>query len=208
MSPMAVPRPSLCAHALVLLGAVVTATGCVGGPAGMVVSSLASAAMRTAIEQAEKNRPTPEQLWHEAQVAGLERRALAGELEAQYQVSTYYLLLQEPAAEPWICLAANRGHAKAQLQYGHWFNEDRAREDLFPFIALAPDNASAYLWYSLAADNGEPRAAHFRDSLIHAGMDAQALERSRSTLAQWSPQPCAITATLTAAAVRATGPAQ
>lgn len=174
----------------------------------MVVSSLTSAAVRTAIEQAEKTRPTPEQLWHEAQVARLERRALAGELEAQYQIGTYYLLLQEPAAEPWICLAANRGHAGAQLQYGHWFNEDRSREDLFPFIALAPDNASAYLWYSLAADNGEPRAAHFRDSLIHAGVDAQTLERGRSRLARWTPQPCGTTATLAAAAQGMTIPSQ
>lgn len=208
MGPSTTSRSRPCVLALLLIAAAVTSAGCVGGPAGMVVSSLASAAVRTAIDQAEKNRPTPEQLWHEAQVAGLERRALAGEPEAQYQIGTYYLLLQEPAAEPWICLAANRGHARAQLQYGHWFNEDRTREDLFPFIALAPDNASAYLWYSLAADNGEPRAAHFRDSLIHAGIPAHALERGRAGLAQWAPQPCGATGTLTAAAVTASVPAQ
>jgi hypothetical protein len=195
-------------RALAPIGCAVLCSGCVGGPAGMVVSSLASAAMRTAIDQVEKSRPTPEQLWHEAQIAGLERRALAGELEAQFQIGTYYLLLQEPAAEPWICLAANRGHPKAQLQYGHWFNEDRAREDLFPFIGVAPDNASAYLWYSLAADNGEPRAAHFRDSLIHAGIAADSLERGRTRRAQWTPQPCATTATLATVAASPATPAQ
>ena len=96
-----------------------------GGPETMIASSILSAAMRTTIEQAAKNRPTPEQLWHEAQVARLERRAVAGDAEAQFEIGTYYLLLQEPVAQQWICAAANGGHAKAQLQYGHWFNEDR-----------------------------------------------------------------------------------
>lgn len=207
MNPISTRRQHLL-RAVLLVAAVTLISGCVGGPAGMVVSSLASAAVRTAIDQAEKSRPTPEQLWHEAQVAGLERRALAGELEAQFQIGTYYLLLQEPAAEPWICVAANRGHPKAQLQYGHWFNEDRRREDLFPFIVVSPDNASAYLWYSLAADNGEPRAAHFRDSLIHAGIAADTLEQGRTRRAQWTPQPCGTTATLTAAAANSVLPAQ
>ena len=191
-----------------LLTTLVLSTGCAGGPAGMVVSSLASAALRTAIDQAEKSRPTPEQLWHEAQMAGLERRALAGELEAQFQIGTYYLLLQEPAAQQWICVAANRGHPKAQLQYGHWFNEDRAREDLFPFIAIGPDNASAWVWYSLAAENGESRAAHFRDGLIHTGITTQSLERGRSQLAHWAPQPCGAASTRAALAAHAAPPVQ
>ncbi len=173
----------------VLLVAGTLATGCVD-PASMVVSSVVSAAVKTAVVQAEKNRPTPEQLWHDAQVAQLERRALGGDREAQFQIGTYYLVLQEPAAEAWICHAAMRGHPKAQLQYGHWFNEDRAREDLFPFISVEPDNANAFLWYSLAADNGEPRAPHFRDNLIYAGIPAVKLERARARHAAWTPGTC------------------
>jgi TPR repeat protein len=184
---------------VLVVGIAALGTGCAGGAAGMIVSSVASAALRTAVEQVQKNRPTPEQLWHEAQVENLERRALSGDVEAQFQIGTYYLLLQEPAAEPWICVAANRGHAKAQLQYGHWYNEDRIREDLFPFIHVTPDNSTAFIWYSLAADNGEPRAPHFRDSLIYAGMPAEQLARGRERLAAWTPQSCGVTAALTAA---------
>jgi len=183
------PRPAPALGA----GAVLACTAALGGcvdPVGMVASGVAQAAIKTAIEQAEKSRPTPQQLWHRAQLASLERRAAAGDAEAQYRLGTYYLLLRDPAAEPWICEAANQGHARAQLQYGHWFNEDRAREDLFPFITLRPDNATAYLWYELAARNGEPRAPFFRDSLIHAGIAAGKLEQGRARAARGSPGPC------------------
>ncbi len=172
--------------------------GCVD-PGSMIVSSVASAALRTAIEQAQKNRPTPEQMWHDAQVASLERQALSGDVESQFQIGTYYLLLQEPVAERWICEAASRGHATAQLQYGHWFNEDRHREDLFPFIPIAPDNATAYMWYSLAARNGDPRAPHFRDSVRFAGLEQARVQQADLRLAGWAPGPCGSTPPLTTA---------
>jgi TPR repeat protein len=181
----------------VLLG--ILLAGC-GGPEAMIISSVVQAAVKTAVAQAEKNRPTPEQLWHEAQVANLERRAIGGDVEAQFQIGTYYLLLQEPVAQRWICEAASRGHAKAQLQYGHWFNEDRTREDLFPFIAITPDNTRAYVWYSLAADRGEPRAPHFRDSVLRAGMPSHAVQAGDTGIAGWTPGPCTDGAAITAAA--------
>ena len=171
----------------------------------MIASSLLSAAVKTAIEQAEKNRPSPEQLWHEAQLGRLERLAAGGDTEAQFQLGTYYLMLGDPASQQWICAAANRGHARAQLQYGHWFNEDRAREDLFPFITITPNNADAYMWYDLATRNGEPRAAHFRDNLIYAGMTAEKLDIGRERADSWLPEPCPsgfITAAVRSNAVR------
>ena len=163
--------------------------GCVD-PVSMVASSVLSAAIKTAVEQAEKSRPTPEDLWHEAQLATLEREARSGAAESQFRLGTYYIQTQEPKAQVWICNAANQGHARAQLQYGHWFNEDRAREDLFPFINITPNNADAYLWYALAAQNGESRASHFRDSLIYGGIQTVKLDQARARLANWTAQGC------------------
>ena len=157
----------------------------------MVASSVVSAAFKTAVEQAEKNRPTPEQLWQDAQLAKLDREARAGAPEAQFRLGTYYIQINEPRAEVWICAAANQGHARAQLQYGHWYNEDRAREDMFPFIGITPNNSDAYLWYALAAQNGEPRAPHFRDSLIYGGIQTGKLDQARARLANWSARDCA-----------------
>ena len=173
-------------------------SGCVD-PVSIVASSVLSAAFKTAVEQAEKNRPTPEDRWHEMQLSVLEREARGGTAESQFRLGTYYIQTQESKAEVWICAAANQGHARAQLQYGHWFNEDRAREDLFPFINITPNNADAFLWYALAAQNGEPRASHFRDSLIYGGIQTVKLDQARARLANWSSQDCGspTTATLT-----------
>ena len=195
-----------CAHgtqrfAAITLALLCTAlAGCVD-PVSMVASSVLSAAIKTAVEQAEKNQPTPDELWQEAQFAKLEREARAGAPEAQYRLGTYYIQTQESTAQTWICAAANQGHARAQLQYGHWFNEDRAREDLFPFINITPNNSDAYLWYALAAQNGEPRASHFRDSLIYGGIQTNKLDQARARLENWLAQDCngAPGTTLTAA---------
>jgi TPR repeat protein len=165
-------------------------TGCID-PVSMIASSVLSAALKTAMEQAEKNRPTSEQLWQQAQLEQLEFDAQAGNPAAQFKLGQYYIHMQDPTAQVWVCAAANQGHARAQLQYGHWYNEDRAREDLFPFIAIVPNNSDAYLWYALAAENGEPRAPHFRDSLIYSGIQTSKLDQARARLTNWSGQPCA-----------------
>lgn len=163
--------------------------GCVG-VGTTIASSVLSAAIKTAVEQSQNNKPSPEQMWHDAQIASLEHRAVNGDVEAQFQIGTYYLMHQEPTAERWICQAANQGHPKAQLQYGHWFNEDRKREDLFPFIGLNPDNVQAFVWYSLAANSGESRAPLFRDSLLSGAMTSQQVELARTRFASWTPNPC------------------
>jgi hypothetical protein len=172
--------------------------GCLD-PASMVMSSVATATVRTIIDQAEKNRPTPQQMWHRSQVAALEQRAAAGDVEAQFQLGTYHMGRRDPAAQRWICEAASRGHPGAQLQFGHWYNEDREREDLFPFIPIEPDNATAFLWYRLAERNGEPRATHFRDSVSFAQLPAPRLREVDLRVADWSPGPCGSTPALTAA---------
>ena len=177
-----------------------TIAGCID-PVSLVASSVLSTAFKTVLDQAEKNnRPQPDRQWHDVQLAILEREARAGAAEAQFRLGTYYIQTQESTAQTWICTAANQGHAGAQLQYGHWFNEDRAHEDLFPYIGITPNNSDAYLWYALAAQNGESRAPLFRDSLIYSGIPAAKLDQARARVANWSAQDCgsAPSTTLTA----------
>lgn len=179
-------------------------SGCVS-VAGAIASSVAQAAIKTAIDQAEKNKPTPEQLWHEAQVASLEHRAVSGEVDAQYQLGTYYLVLQEPRGVDWLCQAAIQGHAKAQLQYGHFFNEDRKLDDLYPFVGIRPDNVQALVWYSLSDQHGEPRAAHFRDSLLSGRMSPERIDRAEVVLSSWTPTSCGDITPATSTVVAGTG---
>ncbi len=159
-------------------------------PLSMVASSVLSAAIRTGIETAQKNRADPEKLWQQAQLAQVEQHAINGSVEAQFQLGIYYLLRQQPGAAGWICHAANQGHAKAQLQYGHLFNEDRKHDDLFPFISITPDNIQAFMWYSLSANKGEPRGLLFRDSLKQSGLNSQRLHSALAAVENWKPAPC------------------
>lgn len=163
--------------------------GC-GDPVSMVASSVISAAVQTGIETAQKNRADPEKLWQQLQLAQAEQQAIGGDADAQFQLGIYYLLRREAAAAAWICQAANQGHVKAQLQYGHLFNEDRKQEDLFPFIAIAPDDAVAFVWYSLSANQGNPRAMLFRDSLKQSRLNSRELHTAMQAIAAWRPAPC------------------
>jgi len=170
--------------------------GACADPLSMVASSVLSAAVQTGIETAQKNRADPEKLWQQAQLAQVEQQAIGGDPNAQFQLGIYYLLRREPGAAGWICLAANQGHARAQLQYGHLFNEDRKHDDLFPFIAITPDNVQAFLWYSLSASNGSARARLFRDSLKQNRLNSRQLHKALAAIENWHPTSCSSTRSL------------
>ncbi len=163
-------------------------------PLTMVASSVLSAVIQTGIkagiESAQKNRADPEKLWQQAQLAQVEQRAIGGNVDAQFQLGIYYLLRQEPGAVGWICQAANQGHARAQLQYGHLYNEDRKRDDLFPFVSITPDNVQAFVWYSLAATNQDARAILFRNNMKQTGLNSQRLNQALEAIENWQPRPC------------------
>jgi TPR repeat protein len=150
------------------------------GPEVMIAANVASAALKAGVEYAEKNKPSPEETFRWAKIELLEEQANGGDVDAQYAMGIYYQATREARARHWICRAAAGGHPRAQLQYGHWYNEDRNREDLWPFIGISPDNREAWRWYSLAAENGEIGALHHIERLEVAGLDRQALEQGQA----------------------------
>ncbi len=148
-------------------------------------------------------------------------RAEQGDAEAQVQVA----MLSSSAAEQlkWFCLAANQGHAEALFQLysrdkpdeksltwlclaanqGHALAQEE-RGDLHVqglgqawreagLVKL--DHVRAYMWYSLAAANGEPRAGYrsrplyIRDDLADQMTPAQIAEAERLA-AEWKPGDC------------------
>ena len=128
----------------------------------------ASLATRDAAGEAERERGIEEHLaWIGAE---------DGDAAAAYALATLLTERHDPDARRWMCEAALKGNANAQLQLGHWYNEDRRREDLWPFISIAPDNQVAYRWYSAALENGDQRAGIFRESLADGAADAVALQ--------------------------------
>ena len=160
------------------------------GPEIMLASNLAQAAVRTAMEYNEANAPTPEELWEQEQRELLESRAARGDLAAHYELGRVAARKEQRDAEHWICMAANKGHPKSLLQMGHWYNEDRDDEDLWPYIAISPDNRKAWVYYSLAAERGELMGAAYRDALAQGAMSESELRVAELRLAGWKPVTC------------------
>ena len=166
-------------------------TGC-GGPEVMIASSVAQAAIKASIEHAEKNKPTPEQAWRAARREYLEERGHAGDPKAQYTLGQLYHLHRHGDAHYWMCEAANNGHPAAQLQLGHWYNEDRLEEDPWPFIGVTPDNQIAYMWYALAEKNGDTSGTPFLLDLKYNRLAPEELQAADAQLATWAPGSCGV----------------
>ena len=165
------------------------------GPEMMIATNIASAAFQATVEYAQKNRPTAEQAWRSSRLTYLEEQARGDNAVAQYTLGQFYQVHRDEQAHHWICQAANLGHSQAQLQLGHWYNEDRLKEDPWPYIDLRPDNREAYVWYLLAAKGGNPAAQPFMSYLESGLMTGPDVDEAHNMLAAWSPSGCGAIAT-------------
>ena len=125
----------------------------------------------------------------------LRELARQGDAEAQYQLGRYYLKDEGAAAGFWLCQAAHRGHPLAQSTLGYLHREDRSH-DLDAKLGFQRDNVTAFLWYSLASENGFGPAAGYREEVAEA-MPPGGVDRAEDLAASWRPAPstCAVTAT-------------
>ena len=179
------------AVALMLVAAALSA--CMG-PQVMIATNVASAALKASVDYAEKNKPTPAQAWRASRRQYLEEQGHAGNASSQYAVAQLYQGHRDGAAQFWMCKAANSGHPAAQLQLGHWYNEDRLTEDPWPFISVRPDDRVAYMWYSLAELNGERSGEPFRLQLKNDQLNDADLEAAEAMTAGWAPGSCGVLA--------------
>ena len=175
---------------LLLAPFVCVISGCLVAPQIMIAADVVSAAMKAGVHYAEKNKPTTEERWEEARIDRLERRAQDGDIEAQYELGLIYQRAKSGRAKHWVCRAANNGLARAQAHMGHWYNEDRKREDIWPFIDIRPNNETAFVWYSLAESNGDLISFSYRERLEKNVMSAEELMVARARLDDWQPENC------------------
>lgn len=167
-------------------------SGCLVAPQIMIAADVVSAAMKAGVDYAEKNKPTPDQMWLKASIDRLERRAHGGDVAAQYELGLIYQRIKSGRARHWVCRAANNGLPRAQAHMGHWYNEDRKREDIWPFIDIRPDNTKAYLWYSLAESSGDLISMSYRERLEKNVMSAEELADARARLGEREPDNCGL----------------
>ena len=175
----------------VLVSLVVTGVliGCAPAPA-LIVLDVVSAAVNAGAAYSEANTPTSAEAWQNDRLESLQQHASVGDFAAQYQLGIYYQSIQHASAQTWICRAANAGYAQAQLALGHWYNEDRNNEDLWPFIDIRPDNREAFVWYNLARINGVDTASLYLANIVSVMRTSGQLAEAQARLSSWSPRGC------------------
>ena len=104
-------------------------------------------------------------------IAGIEKKAQAGDAEAQFQLGQVYIHGNPEAgvetdaeqAEQWLQKAAAQRHRPAQYVLG-------------VFYQSAGDDVGAYAWLSIAASPTNDLAAQFRDAAAKRMTEAQLAE--------------------------------
>lgn len=123
---------------------------------------------------------------------GLLEPARHGNVEAQYKLGMTYCCGFDPARSQvrfrhWLCRAALQGYAPAQYQLGRYYEEYtyfwRA------FDATAQNIVQSYVWYGLAADQGDQMAAQYQATLGHL-MSPSMRAEARGLRADWQGRMC------------------
>ena len=107
-------------------------------------------------------------------------RAEEGDAKAQFDLALkYYDGRDNRKMWQWMCRAANQGHQGAQVHLGLLYRDGMKKP--------IPQNFSrAYMWFSLAASNGDNWAAIMRNYLAEKMTPAQILEAERM-VREWKP---------------------
>jgi ribosomal protein L29 len=119
----------------------------------------------------------------ELELKELRAQAEHGDPEAQYMLGNTLRLKGELAeARKWWCLAANQSHGKAQERIGDEYRYGRVTEG-------EPDYVRAYMWYDLAASNGNIQA--FPNKVNAAGkMTPEQIAEAERLATEWQPGSC------------------
>jgi hypothetical protein len=101
-------------------------------------------------------------------------RAASGNAEEQYQLG---LRTYGEEHAHWLCLAANKGHAAAQYEYGKYFE------------TYESDKVSAYRWYLLSKRGGywqSPEAV----SRLEESLSSAEASRAKDLVEHWKHGEC------------------
>lgn len=106
--------------------------------------------------------------------------AMALNAESQLQRASDCVSLGFAVIWRWRCLAAHQGDHSAQNHVGHYYRVGSK--------PVTKNLVQAYKWYSLAAGNGNERAAELREQISAQMTPAQISEAERLS-AEWKPNP-------------------
>jgi TPR repeat protein len=89
-------------------------------------------------------------------------------------------------ARIWLCRAALQGYEEAQYQLGRFY--DMHAVTWRPRTGTQ-DIIQAYVWYSLAADQGHDMAALYKEALTHE-MSPRAIQAAEKLKSHWKQKAC------------------
>ena len=123
--------------------------------------------------------------------AQLQAAAEGGSAEAQYQLGQSYCCgfgagHDSPSARTWFCRAALKGHAGAQYALGRMLG-DRMDSDSTP--SQRQNFIASYMWYSLAAQQGNALAAAEREA-IKKDLKPQEQVEAERRMRDWQGRGC------------------
>ena len=110
-------------------------------------------------------------------IAMLQHKAEGGEAEVAYALTDEQELTGERLR--WMCVAAHHGHAKAR-------NYIAARYAAGEALGEKRDDAKAYLWYGLAAADGDAAAAKALQEL-RSRMTPDQISAAKRSISSWKP---------------------
>ncbi len=124
---------------------------------------------------------TGQEVTQEDVVQDLTTRAERGDAQAQYLLGKYFEPTDPNESWRWNCMAAMQQYRIAQSRLG-WMH----RWGIEP---VSKDLVRAYMWYVLAASDGDTRLVELRDDFakdLTPGQTAAGVERA----AEWRPDTC------------------
>jgi hypothetical protein len=121
-----------------------------------------------------------EESWErETRAAELEPKALGGDADAQYELA--HLTTDAEMRWAWLCRAAHGGHLRARRWMGAGYLTGVRDSD-------EPDHVRAYLWYGLAASEGDPQSDRALRSLA-GRLSMEERETAERLIDGWRPNP-------------------
>ena len=124
---------------------------------------------------------TGQKVTREDVVQDLKTRAEGGDPQAQYLLGRYLEPTDSNASWRWHCMAAMQQHRNAQSRLG-WMHQ-------WGIDPVSKDPVRAYLWYVLAASDGDPRLTGLRDDLAES-LTPEQIASGDKRAAEWQPETC------------------
>jgi TPR repeat protein len=138
--------------------------------------------------------PTSQEVQDQRARSRWQDAAQAGDPEAQYKLARAYCCGVGPEystamAIKWYCESAKRGHIPAQMALADLYSDNVSAST--NYLGKPPaDFVNAYLWYTVAASLGNPRAFTRRHELGNM-MDPADITAAKRLATRWQQFDCA-----------------